>query len=213
LCAANVATAQGRAPAAMSPAHLSAGPPADALPQPCPGETLMARFENLVDKDHYPSLWGLLTTSLPVLPRLQPHVFRLFKSYTGLSDSDARQALMYSGPPIIRLTDLPEGTYANFPGSGDLIQLHWVFVANVDAAHRTGFAGPLALLEAKILHEMVHWGWYQVNLSSREPRSKYGYADFAWDFEMEAWGARQTMETTGLWRVLPDSWGRKPAAP
>jgi len=171
----------------------------------------MARLANLRDKDHYPSLWDLMTKSLPTLPTSRPHVFRTFKQYTGLSDSDARLALRYVLPPIIRVTKLPRGTYGNFPSSGDLIQLHWGFVANVDSAHREGFVGPLALLEAKILHEMVHWGWYRVNLSSREPRSKHGFADFAWDFEKAAWGKPQTVASTGLSRVIPDSWGGEPA--
>jgi hypothetical protein len=164
----------------------------------------MARVEESRYMDDYPSLYGLLTTSLPALPRLQPHVFRTFVRYTGMSEGDARHALMYASVPIIRVAELHERKYAYYPGSGDVIILHWTFVTDVEAAHTTGFAGALALLESKVLHEMVHWGWHKMTLSRNEPPSKYGLADYAWDFEKDAWGVPQTVYSTGLSHVVPD---------
>jgi hypothetical protein len=164
----------------------------------------MAHLEKLADSTIYPSLFGLLSTSLPVLHKMQPRVFRALRHYARLSGADARAALTYeSDAPVIRVAELPP-KYAFYPGSGDVIILQWSFVQDVESAHRSGFAKVLRLLESKILHEMVHWGWFKATLSRYEPPSRYGFRDYAWDFEKDAYGTTMTVKTLGLEEVIPD---------
>lgn len=164
----------------------------------------MAHLEKISDKTIHPSLFGVLSTSLPVLHTMQPRVFRTLRRYALLSESDARAALAYeSAAPIVRVAEM-EPKYAFYPGSGDVLMLQWSFVQDVEAAHRSGFARVLRLLESKILHEMVHWGWFKATLRRTEPPSRYGYKDYAWDFERDAYGKALTVQSLGLEAVIPD---------
>jgi hypothetical protein len=174
----------------------------------------MARVQSSRYAVKYPTLYGVLTTAIPALPRLQPQVFSTFVRYTKLSEADARFALRYASDPVIRVADLHAPKYANYPGSGDVITIQHSFMLDVESAVATGFTRALRLLESKILHEMVHWGWFKATLRRTEPPSKL--ADYAWDFENDAWGMPLDVYTMGLAHVIPDPlipWRQRAAVP
>jgi hypothetical protein len=167
----------------------------------------MAWIESVRYMTDYPALYGLVTRSIPALPRLQPRVFRAFMRYTKLAEADALDAIRPNviSPPVIRVTQmLDKERYAYYPGSGDVIIVQRSFLVDAESAIATGFTGARMLLESKIMHEMVHWGWFRTTMSRYEPQSKYGYDDYGWDFERDAWGRPLTVYTMGLAHVIPD---------
>jgi hypothetical protein len=59
-------------------------------------------------------------------------------------------------------------------------------------------AAAVLLMESKLLHGFVHWGWGFQNPGNPEPGSRRGYQDFAWDFEEEFYGRPMTATALDL---------------
>jgi hypothetical protein len=173
---------------------------------------MMARAGSTADPMTYPALYGILTQSLPRLPAQQPRVFREFCRYTGMAPPMALAALTYGTLPMVAVRELAQLKYGFYHPGRDEIVLQWTFVTDSEGARGARFTGVLALLESKVLHEMVHWGWYQVHRSLYEPPSRYGYTDMAWDFEHDAYGRPLDVYSTGLAHVVIDPLVPRPRA-
>jgi hypothetical protein len=154
----------------------------------------------------YPTVYDLVTNWIPLLPKLQPTVFDAFVRYTRLSRQAALDAIRPNilSPPVVVVKQTDKPRYSHYPGSGDIVIVQRSFVHDAESAFASGHTRVRRLLESKILHEMVHWGWFKATLRRNEPRSKWNYTDFAWDFEREAWGMPLDVHTLGVADVIPD---------
>lgn len=129
--------------------------------------------------DDYPKIAEWIEANLPKV-RKNPKVFKAFQKYAGFDEEIAERAIKGGNPPIIewRRLDSANGEFRNkYPGS--------VFIAQVICRR---FADDFAdkrmhlLVESTLLHEIVHWGFYNKDRDAREPQ-ELGKA-----FEKEAYG-------------------------
>jgi len=142
----------------------------------------------------YPELRRFLTHSLSHLPQYNQKVFRAFLKWSTLDEPKARVALLpFFGPQlIVRPHQIPG--YARYEGL-DFIVIREDFANQYEAAVmvQVQVQSVNQLMESKILHEMVHWG-YTTRYGRLDPRSP----ERGWEFEEEAYGSHLTATSLGL---------------
>jgi hypothetical protein len=168
----------------------------------------------------YPWTRQFFDMDLPWVPKLKPKVFSKFEEYSGLSGRDLRAAFLPSYIPRVRLVHIP-GHYGFTPPTGDEIQLDKTFVDELEATlpsnkvpRNPHHYAPselegrlLLLLEATVLHEMVHYCRRKFDSSARiNAMSKKGRSiEEAWaqQFEIEAYGKKHTVQNLLIGKYMP----------
>ncbi len=159
---------------------------------------------------------------LPLIVKHKPKVYAAFQKHSNLGD-DARTYLRGHVGPEIRFVNMP-GRYGYTPPGATHIELDKTFVSEMESAlghanlpQRNGrnvYHAPtyletdlLLLLEATLLHEMVHF--FRL-LTSEQARANVSFAnntraeeDIADQFETEAYGFMPDVSKFGLWKYLP----------
>ena len=148
-------------------------------------------------------------------------VFDAFVKYSGISEEFASQVLRSNYLPRVKVLPLP-GRYGYTPDSSQ-IQLDKTFVKELEASlpnhdisrFSQSYAPTyletylLTLLEATVLHEMIHWCRLTFNEASRvnvSSRGKRGLAieeRVAQNFEIAAFGYEPTATNLSLEHYLP----------
>ena len=158
---------------------------------------------NIAKLQGYPELRRLVTNSISRLVVLNPKAFRAFVKWSTLDPQQARIALLPdAGPRIIVRQDLvgpelqlrPDAIrgYARYTGS-DFIVIREDFANQYETAAMAGVPSVNLLMESKILHELVHWGYKQRN-GTLEPI----ILERGWAFEKDAYGRELTATKLGL---------------
>ena len=140
----------------------------------------------------YPELRRFVTDSLSRLPQFNPKVFAAFVRFSQLDEASARRALLpTSGPRLIVRANNVRG-YARYEQL-DYIAIRDVFADEYEAAAMVHVANVNLLMESKLLHEMVHWGYTQ-----RHHRADPKKPELGWQFEDAAYGGHVTATSLGL---------------
>jgi hypothetical protein len=167
----------------------------------------------------FPWISYFFAERLPILESVRPKVFAAFRNHSNLSMEDALLALKRDVEPKVQLVDMP-GLYGYTPPGRNIIQLGKTFVLELEAAlanyqlPRADYHAPtdleiraLLLLEATVLHEMVHYfrlktlDQARINISSSRGRS---FEEAVGDrFEMDAYGYQPDVRNTLMERYLP----------
>lgn len=148
-----------------------------------------------------PHLATLLKRRLPKVPG-NARVFRYFKKYAQLDDKGARKALSLNSNPDIILKNLPPGVYGNYPGIGQEIQFSEtinsqyesiIFMAKNSGRHTERWRKLIAraelIIEAIVLHEMVHWGDKNADAETLDGYAvSKGWKDWGHKFVRAAYG-------------------------
>ena len=127
----------------------------------------------------YPKLSAFVYGDLSKVPTSKPRVWRAFRKWSELGFSEALTALTTCSKPYIDVKVMP-GVFGRFRGSTDphtiLVSEHWA--KRFESDH----AKPAAklLMEATILHEMVHWGDWKDGVDQDPEEGN--------EFEKEAYG-------------------------
>lgn len=149
-------------------------------------------------------------TELHTLPSRKPKVFAVFQRYSDFRPDEARQVLRVGITPKVRVARLP-GRYGFTPPRSEEIWLGRTFIGEFEAlldedtvtgvydrytvrekAHR--------LLEATVLHELVHWCRRKVH--GYNPNQVQEEA-IAQRFEREAYGMLVDARSVGLAQHMP----------
>jgi hypothetical protein len=169
----------------------------------------------------YPWTRQFFEKDLSHIPKLKPKVFKAFEKHSGLSDRNLRLAFEHGFNPMVRVVNLP-GRYGNTPDTS-YIELDKTFLTELEAALPRGNVprnprrySPtileeklLQLLEATVLHEMVHWARLMFNESARLNVSMGGRRGRAYEghiadtFEKDAYGMEYTALNLSLRAYLP----------
>lgn len=113
------------------------------------------------DRRRYPRLWDWVCTDLPQ-SFAQPGILDAFRNHSGLGDDEARAAVeRQDTPPWIHVREItPDGrVFGRFtPDAPGRILLSVQVAA---AYERTPDTQAKEFLQAKVLHELVHWACYR----------------------------------------------------
>ena len=156
---------------------------------------------------------------LRLIPKWKPKVYAKFQEYTGLSGEDLQRAFLPHRIPWVKVVDLP-GLYGFTPPTGDEIQLAKTFVEELEAAlpankvPRGSVYAPseleekiLSLLEATVLHEMVHFCRRKfieaARLNAMSSRGRGLEEAVAQQFEKEAYGKLYTVQSLLITKYMP----------
>jgi hypothetical protein len=170
----------------------------------------------------YPQTQIFLSTHIIPLPLLKPKVFEAFQGYTQLTQPESKKILTPKFYPEIKVTQTPSGTYGWTPATGNRIWLNNQFIAQFESllSGRTEItSGPwtayedqrfknkvlipklFLLLEATVLHELVHFGRKLV----------FGYNPdrameerIAQNFERKAYGQVHTLTSLGISHIVSE---------
>jgi hypothetical protein len=162
----------------------------------------------------YANLRTLIHDDMGRLVSKRPKVLKLLANYTTLSETRILDALTRGHPPVVDITAKDQYEHT-LPGI--VIQIGRMFAGQYEDllrrnAHHSSpdlaraAVAAVLLMESKLLHGLVHWGWGVMHPANPEPRSGRGYNDFAWDFEYEFYGRPLTATALGLkpkYIVLP----------
>lgn len=109
----------------------------------------------------YPKLTDWIYAHIATVPR-KKRVFDAFVQYAEITPDEARRTLATTTrTPVIDIRDLPNSTYGVFIGSHDDERIYISMnVCDRFETHPEDQKDPRMhrLLEATILHELVHWG-------------------------------------------------------
>jgi hypothetical protein len=160
---------------------------------------------------------------LRLIPFVKPKVRDKFQQYSGLSGENLKTAFVsdyHNYEPLVKVKHLP-GLYGYTPPIGEEIQLATIFIEELEAAlpknrvPRGQVYAPseleekaLLLLEATVLHELVHYfrrrfdfGGARLNAMSARGRSVE--EALAQQFEKEAYGMLHTVQNLSIARYFP----------
>jgi zincin-like metallopeptidase toxin 3 of polymorphic toxin system len=128
----------------------------------------------------YPRSLEFLASSLGSLRQQSPNIFGAFTANSGLSDDEATVALRLSeSPPLLWIADLGTAVNGLFtPDAPGRVKLDSDMFSAVEA--KPGSADAQVFLQAKVLHELVHWGRYTKQLLEPEEMGE--------KFERDAYG-------------------------
>ncbi|RLJ59052.1 zincin-like metallopeptidase toxin 3 of polymorphic toxin system [Litoreibacter meonggei] len=168
----------------------------------------------------YPWIKYFLEHRLPAIARTKPRVFKAFQKHSNLTEKDAATVLKPRMLPRVVLRDMP-GKYGNTPLGMAQIQIEKTFAKELEEAlsHTRMPSGDyhaptdlevngLLLLEATILHEMVHYFRLKTLESARINATSgakgYGIEERqARRFEKDAYGYLPGVRNTMMSRHLP----------
>jgi hypothetical protein len=156
---------------------------------------------------------------LRLIPDLKPKVLAKFEEYSGLKGENLRRAFLPGYIPAVRVVHLP-GLYGFTPPISDEIQLAKTFIEELEAAlpsnkvPRGHIYAPseletnlLWILEATVLHEMVHFFRRKFNdtaqLNSRSASGRAYEEAWARRFEKEAYGKLYTVQSLFIDKYMP----------
>lgn len=162
-------------------------------------------------------------TYLPRVPSTKPKVFGKFTEYSGLREPNLRQAFQWGYIPAVRVLSLP-GRYGYTPPTADEIHLGKTFIGELEAAfpaHKVPDGQIYApseletkllwLLEATVLHELVHFFRRKFDETARmnwsSARGRAHEEAWAQEFEKAAYGRLFTVESLLLTRYMPRTAG------
>jgi len=154
----------------------------------------------------YAYLRTLIHSDMGQLVTKRPKVLKLLANYTTMSEARIRDALSKGHPPTVDITAKDQYEHT-LPGI--VIQIGRMFAGQYEDllrrnAHKSSpdlaraAAAAVLLMESKLLHGLVHWGWGVMHPADPEPASSRGYNDFAWDFETDFYGYPLTATALGL---------------
>lgn len=157
----------------------------------------------------YPYTRKYFRSELASVPRYRPKIFRLFREYAMLREKDAEQILEDGIEPKVTVKDLAPGFYGYTPPGTQEVWLHRTFVDELDPLLRVDNrtvevqARATLLLEATILHELVHYGrklsiGYSAGLRARSKEERV-----ARQFEQDAYGQFVTASNLKLAQFMP----------
>ena len=160
------------------------------------------------DIDKYPFLIELLL-DLKTLPKRRPFVYEKFQEYSDLVGSKAYQALQFGTLPIITVESgsfvwgnyAPDNNKRKYPDN--TIALNKRFVDDFEIIgrwhHRDTYAPDKAweaavgdaklMVEAIVLHELVHWGDWTFDGVYKDGLTKEG--ELGWAFLNDAYKPRK----------------------
>ena len=171
----------------------------------------------------YPWTRQFFETDLRAIPRRKPDVLAVFESYSGLAGEDLHRAFQSGYTPTVRIVNLP-GRLGWTPEEGNEIQLDKTFIEELETVlpgnkvPRGRVYAPseletnlLWILEATVLHELVHFARLKNNEQARlNMKSNKGRAhEEAWadEFEKEAYASRRGMpQSAVLVKWMPKTW-------
>jgi hypothetical protein len=160
---------------------------------------------------------------LRLIPSLKPKIRVAFARYTGLSGENLRTAFisdLNNYEPLVKVEHLT-GPYGYTPPVGQEIQLAKIFIEELEAAlpenrvPRGQVYAPseleekaLLILEATVLHELVHYFRRRFNfagarLNYMSDRGRGVEEALAHQFEEEAYGMLCTVQNLSVARYFP----------
>ncbi|MDH3431396.1 MAG: hypothetical protein OEQ14_15450 [Gammaproteobacteria bacterium] len=171
-------------------------------------------------KKGYPWTRQFFESDLRYVPKLKPKVFDAFEKYSGLRGQNLQAAFRSDYIPIVDIKHLP-GHYGYTPPTGDEIWLDKTFITELELAlpsqnvprNKRRYSPSeleirlLMLLEATVLHEMVHFFRRKFDESARiNAMSKNGRGtEEAWarEFEQKAYGKRYSVQNLLISKYMP----------
>jgi hypothetical protein len=146
----------------------------------------------------YPALLHIINNGLWCIPFQRRRCLQAFLRWSEMKEEKARIALMpHFGPRLVIRTNM--SGYGLYTGL-DFIAINIRFAEQFEGAMRVDKLRYRAriLMESKLLHEMVHWGYTETFLQL-EPEL---FGDRGWKFEVDAYGWEVTSSSLGLEDVI-----------
>jgi hypothetical protein len=165
----------------------------------------MATFQGAA----YPYTRNYFRHDLASVPRYRPKIFRLFREYAMLREKDAKQILEDGIEPRVVVKNLAPGYYGYTPPGSQEIWLHRTFLDELDPLLRVDNryvevqARAALLLEATILHELVHYGRKLSIGYSAGRRARDREERIARRFERDAYGRFVTASDLKMAQFMP----------